>query len=73
MKRRFTCTIEKRGRWYIGYVNDLPGANTQGRSVEEVRDNLKEAILLVLTARKQIAERETPPEQVIHEKITVDA
>ncbi|MBI2872209.1 MAG: type II toxin-antitoxin system HicB family antitoxin [Chloroflexi bacterium] len=54
MKKRFSATIEKRGRWYIGYVPEVPGVNTQGRTLREVTENLKEALLLVLEANKEL-------------------
>ena len=47
MKRRFSATIEKRGRWYIGYVPEVPGVNTQSRT-------LKEALALVLEANEDL-------------------
>ena len=46
--RGLKAVYEKRGDWWIGYVEDLPGANTQGRTLEEARRNLEEAIRLVL-------------------------
>ena len=42
---------------YIGYVAELPGANTQGETLEEVRENLGEAIQLILEANRQEFER----------------
>jgi predicted RNase H-like HicB family nuclease len=50
MQREFTAVIEKRGRWYIGTVEEIPGVNTQGRSLRELRRSLKEAIQLILEA-----------------------
>ncbi len=41
---------------YIGYIAELPGANTQGETLEEVRENLTEAIQLVLEANREEAE-----------------
>ena len=46
--KRFTAVYEKRGRWYVGYSPDVPGANTQGRTLREARSNLREAIDLIL-------------------------
>ena len=40
---------------YIGFVEELPGANTQGKTLREARSNLKEAIKLVLEANKELA------------------
>ena len=69
---KFTAIIEKVGDWWIGFVEELPGANTQGRSEEEVRDNLKEAIKLVVNANRELARRETKGKTVIREEIIVD-
>jgi len=48
MERVFTAIFEKVGKFYIGYVEELPGVNTQGKTLEEVRDNIREAVELVL-------------------------
>ena len=42
---------------YIGFVEELPGANTQGDTLEEARENLKEAVQMVLDANREISER----------------
>jgi len=55
MSREFTGVIEKRGKWYIGYVEELPGVNTQGKTLREVRENLKEALHLIIEANKELA------------------
>ena len=55
MSREFTGVIEKRGNWYIGYVGELPGVNTQGRTLKEVRENLREALCLIVEANKELA------------------
>ena len=47
MDREFTAIIEKKGRWYIGTVEEIPGVNSQGRTLVELRRNLKEAIQLI--------------------------
>jgi predicted RNase H-like HicB family nuclease len=58
MQREFTAVIEKRGRWYIGTVEEIPGVNTQGRTLAEVRRNLKEAVQLILETNRSLAARE---------------
>ena len=55
MLREFTGIIEKHGKWYVGYVEELPGANTQGSTLKEVRANLKEAITLIIEANKELS------------------
>lgn len=57
MQREFTSVIEKRGNWYIGYVEELPGVNTQGKTLKEVRENLKEALCLIIEANRDLAAR----------------
>jgi predicted RNase H-like HicB family nuclease len=47
MARTFTAVYEQDGAWWIGYVEELPGANTQGATLDEVRQNLKEAVELI--------------------------
>ena len=42
---------------YIGFVEELPGANTQGNTLEEARENLKEAVQMVLEANRELSER----------------
>ena len=54
MSREFTGVIEKRGNWYVGYVEELPGVNTQGRTLKEVRENLKEATRLIIEANREL-------------------
>ena len=54
---RFTAVFERVGEWWIGYVEEIPGANTQGRTLEEARENLKEAVQLVVAANRLIQEK----------------
>jgi len=56
MRMKLTAVFEKVGSGYIGYVEELPGANTQGDTLEETKSNLREAIELVLEANRQLAE-----------------
>ncbi|PYV24542.1 MAG: HicB family protein [Acidobacteria bacterium] len=55
MEREFTAVFEKRGRWYVAYVEEVPGVNTQGRTLAEARRNLREALRLVLETNRQLA------------------
>lgn len=58
MESVFTGVFEKVGDWYIGYVEELPGANTQGKTLEEIRENLREAVELILMSNRELAEKE---------------
>ena len=71
MEGTFTAVFEKDGDWWVGFVEELPGANTQGRTLEEVRENLKEAIVLVIEANREITQEETRGKEVIREDLTV--
>ena len=58
MDREFTAIIEKKGRWYIGTVEEIPGVNSQGRTLVELRRNLKEAIQLIVESNRSLALKE---------------
>jgi predicted RNase H-like HicB family nuclease len=62
MKREFTSGIEKRGKWYVAYVEEIPGVNTQGRTLVEARRNLKEALTLILETSRELAAKNRRPE-----------
>lgn len=70
---RFTAVFEQDGDWWIGSVEELPGANTQGRTLDEARDNLKDAVRLVIEANREIARRETADREVIREELLLSA
>jgi predicted RNase H-like HicB family nuclease len=67
----FTAIFQKVQEGFIGFVEELPGANTQGATLKEARKNLKEAIRLVLEANKQLAENEIAGKDVIREKLEI--
>ncbi len=71
MESVFTAVFEKIDGWYIGYVEELPGANTQGRTLEEARENLREAVQLILRSNRELAEKELSGKDVIREEIKV--
>lgn len=55
---------------FTAFVEELPGANTQGETLEEARQNLREAVLLVLDANRTLAERSVGEVSVIRETLT---
>ena len=71
MHNEFTAIIERDGKWYIAYCPEIPGANGQGRTKEEARASLAQAIALILEDRRQDALRAVPPEAV-RETVTVE-
>lgn len=64
-----TAVFQKVPEGYIGFVEELPGANTQGGTLDEARENLQEAIALVLDANRTLAEEDLVGQDVIREPI----
>ncbi len=62
MTNEFTAIFERDGQWYIAYCPEIPGANGQGKTKEEARTSLADAIALILEDRRQDALRGIPPE-----------
>jgi predicted RNase H-like HicB family nuclease len=71
MVNTFTAVFEQHGNWWMGYVEEMPGANTQGATLEEARENLKDAVQLVMEANRELARRETEGKAVIREELRV--
>jgi predicted RNase H-like HicB family nuclease len=70
MQMKLTSVFQKVPEGYVGFVEELPGANTQGATLEETGANLEEAITLVLEANRILAEEALGDEQGIREPIT---
>jgi predicted RNase H-like HicB family nuclease len=68
MKHQFTSVIEKRGKSYVAYVEEIPGVNTQGRTLAEARLNLKEALAMVIEANRELAARGRTREAGTHRR-----
>ena len=64
MRNEFTAVIERDGDWYIAYCPEIPGANGQGKTIAEVKDNLASAISLVLDDRREDGLRGVPPDTI---------
>jgi len=58
---------------YAAYVEELPGANTQGETLEEARENLREAVTLVIEANRALAAEESAGSDVIREPLRLTA
>ncbi len=68
-----TAVFEKVPEGYIGFVEELPGANTQGATLDEARANLTEAVELVLEANRTLAEEAMQGKVVIRERMLLPA
>jgi predicted RNase H-like HicB family nuclease len=62
MHNEFTAVFERDGDWYLAYSPEMPGANGQGRTKEEARENLVQAIALILEDRREEGLRGVPPD-----------
>jgi predicted RNase H-like HicB family nuclease len=62
MRNGFTAIIERDGEWFIAYCPEIPGANGQGRTKQEARESLAEAIALILEDRREDSLRGVPVE-----------
>ena len=73
MSLSFTAVYRQVPEGYIGFVEELPGANTQGATLEEVRANLREAVELTLDANRALSEEDLQGAVVIREPFRLTA
>jgi predicted RNase H-like HicB family nuclease len=66
-----TAVFRKVPEGYIAWVEELPGANTQGQTLGETRENLQEAIRLVFEANRELAERDPPDGEIHKESVSI--
>jgi predicted RNase H-like HicB family nuclease len=71
MNLNLTAVFQKVPEGYIGFVEELPGANTQAATLEEARANLREAVALVLEANRELVQETTQGGEVIRESLKV--
>jgi len=64
MHNEFTMVIEQDEEWFIGYCPEIPGAKRQGRTVEDCREDLAEAIALILADRREDGLRGAPKDAI---------
>lgn len=64
---QLTAVFEHTGEWWIAYIEELPGVNTQGRTLEEARAKLQEAAQLVLGTNRELAREASEGKDVIRE------
>jgi predicted RNase H-like HicB family nuclease len=73
MDLQFTAVFRQVPEGYIGFVEELPGANTQGATLDEARANLQEAVALILDANRELAQQSAGAGPVIREPLKVSA
>ena len=73
MEIRFNAVYQKVEGGYVAFVEELPGANTQGATLEEARLNLREAVALVLEANRLLARESVKDDEVVREPLFICA
>ncbi len=68
MARQLTAVYEKHGEWYVAYLEEIPGVNTQGRTKEEARTNLEDALRVFLDANRELARRDMAGKEHVSEE-----
>ena len=71
MHNEFTAIFARDGEWYVAYCPEIPGANGQGRTKDEAKQSLTEAIALILQDRREDALRGAPADAE-RETVTVE-
>lgn len=66
-----TGVYQKHGDWYLGWVEEVPGVNTQGKTLKEAKENLKEALEMVLDFNRLMIARERPRGKVVRQLMTI--
>ncbi len=67
----FTAVFQEVSEGYIAFVEEIPGANTQGATLEEARENLQEAVELVLEANRELSRESVGTAKVIREPLKI--
>ncbi len=73
MEMQFTAVFQRVPEGFIAFVEELPGANSQGTTLDEARRNLREAVGLVLDANRTLAAETATGGEVIREPLTITA
>ena len=69
MGKQFTAVYKKTGKWYSAWVEEIPGVNTQGKTLKETRENLLDALRLIIETNRFLTPKEN--KKVIRELIAV--
>lgn len=64
MRHEFTAVFEEAEGWFIGYCPEVQGANGQGRTLDECRESLRDAIALIVDDRREKRVRGVPPDAI---------
>ena len=68
---KFTAVFEQEDGWWIGSVEELSGANTQGKTLDEARENLKDAVRIIIEANRETVRHQLTGNSTIREELLV--
>ena len=69
--RKFTAVYARTGKWYSAWIEEIPGVNTQGKTLREAKENLKEALSLVLETARMLNMDRVGRRSVLREPLSV--
>lgn len=68
---KLTAVFEKVGEWWLGYIEELPGANTQGKTIDGARENLRDAVQLIIEVNRELLLQQMEGHEIIREPLMV--
>jgi predicted RNase H-like HicB family nuclease len=71
--RNFTAVYKKSGKFYSGWIEEIPGVNTQGKTLVETKQNLKEALLLIIETNRLLSRKSEGRSSITRENLAVFA
>ena len=71
MRKQFTAIYKKAGKWHLAWIEEFPGVNAQGKTLKEAKENLKEALLLVLETNRLLNKKEFAKGKIIRETLSI--
>jgi len=69
----YTGAYQKQGKWYMAWIEEIPGVNTQGETLKEAKENLAEALELVLEVNKEMSRKLMPRRKTIRSRVQIPA
>ena len=72
-QKQFTGVYKKTGKWYLAWVEEIPGVNTQGKTLREAKENLREALSLILETNHLLSLSAFGKDKVVREQLSVFA
>ena len=70
---KLTASYQKSGKWYVGWIEEIPGVNTQGKTLRECKENLKDALSLVIEVNKELSKKGVIGKKLIREPFVFSA